>query len=110
MAWEFVSAGGPLLVASLCGSGFVSGQRSSDVMSNVYEAAESLGSCSLSLNYKINMYLPHIPRPQATCTRFPLIYPPPASITLAEPQMGESRKPYYFISSGEEATAGIKLQ
>lgn len=60
-------------------SGFHRSQRSSDVMSPVDEAAESLGSCSLSLNSKINMYLPHTPRPQATCTRFPLIYPPPAA-------------------------------
>lgn len=60
-------------------SGFHRGQSSSDVMSAVYEAAESLGSCSLSLNSKINMYLPHTPRPQATCTRFPVIYPPPAA-------------------------------
>lgn len=60
-------------------SGFHRGGRSSDVMSPVSEAAETLGSCSLSLSSKINMYLPHTPRPQATCTRFPLIYPPPAA-------------------------------
>lgn len=60
-------------------SGFHRGGRSSDVMSPVSEAAETLGPCSLSLNSKINMYLPHTPRPQATCTRFPPIYPPPAA-------------------------------
>lgn len=60
-------------------SGFHRGGRSSDVMSPVSEAAETLGSRSLSLNSKTNMYLPHTPRPQATCTRFPLIHPPPAA-------------------------------
>lgn len=70
-------------------------------MSPVSEAAESLGSCSLSLNSKVNMYLPHTPRPQATCTRFPLIYPAPAAhYTLRASNGGIEKKVLLCLPGG----------
>lgn len=92
-------------------SGFHRSQRSSDVMSHVYEAAESLGSCSLSLNSKINMYLPHTPRPQATCTRFSTDLSTASHSLHSLSLEWRNRDKHITLSPvGEEATAGIKLQ
>lgn len=60
------------------------------LMCPVSEILESFGQCSLSLNSKINMYLPHTQIPRVACgsaclkiltwlfNKFLLFYPPPA--------------------------------